>query len=117
MVAMLDMLLEHDTKLMGNTEKELMFPALLERAWDKFEDYKIKLFDGMLVAQDKLVSLLRAINTDLGQADLNDEEEDQLLLSASANTTDTMSSTLSVLRTGIGYSFLLVEAFTPGECI
>ena len=67
MVAMLDMLLEHDTKLMGNTEKELMFPDLLDRAWDMFEDYNVEVFD--------------------------DEEEDQLLLSASANTTDTMSST------------------------
>ena len=93
MVAMLDMLLEHDTKLMGNTEKEVMFPDLLDRAWDKFEDYKIELFDGMLVVQDRLLSILRAIHTDLGNDQLNDEEEDLLLFSASANTTDTMSST------------------------
>ena len=93
MVAMLDMFLEHDTKFMGNTEKELMFPDLLGRALDKFEDFKVDMLDGMPVVQDKLVSLLRAINTDLGQAELDDEEEDQLLFSASANTTDTMSST------------------------
>ena len=93
MVAMLDMLLEHDTKLMGNTEKELMFPDLLDRAWDKFEECKIELFDGMLVVQDRLLSILRAINTDLGNDQFNDEEEDLLLFSASANTKDTMSPT------------------------
>ena len=72
--------------------KEFKFPDMLDRALDKFEDFKVDMLDGMPVVQDKLVSLLRAINTDLGQAEL-DEEEDQLLLSASANTTDTMSST------------------------
>ena len=55
MVAMLDMLLEHDTKLMGNTEKELMFSDLLDRAWDKFEDYNVEVFDGMPVVQDSLM--------------------------------------------------------------
>ena len=73
--------------------KEFKFPVMLDRALDKFEDFKVDMLDGMHVVQDKPVSLLRAINTDLGQAELDDEEEDQLLFSASANTTDTMSST------------------------
>ena len=55
MVAMLDMLLEHDTKLMGNTEKELMFSDLLDRAWDMFEDYNVEVFNGMPVVQDSLM--------------------------------------------------------------
>ena len=78
---------------MGNTEKEVMFPDLLDRAWDKFEDYKIELFDGMLVVQERLLFILRAINTYLSNDQFNDEEEDLLLFSASANTKDTMSPT------------------------
>ena len=73
--------------------KEFSFPGLLDRAWDKFEDYKMELFDSMPVVQDRLVSLLHAINTDLGNDQFDDEGEDQLSLSASANTTDTLSST------------------------
>ena len=69
--------------------KEFMFPGLLDRAWDEFEEYKVDLFDGVPVAQDKLVSILHAINTDLGQDESGDEEENQLF--ASANTPDTMS--------------------------
>ena len=39
--------------------KQYEFLDLLHKTWDKFENYKIKLFDGMPVVQDKLVSLLR----------------------------------------------------------
>ena len=46
----------------------------------------------MPVVQDKLVFLLHAINTDLHQEEFADEGEDQISLSASANTTDAMSS-------------------------
>ena len=69
--------------------KEFMFPSLLDRAGDEFEGYKVGLFDGMAVFHDRLVSILHAINTDLGQDESGDEEEDQLF--ASANTPDTMS--------------------------
>ena len=69
--------------------KEFMFPGLLDRAWDEFDEYKVDLFDSMPVAQDKLVSILHAINTDLGQDESGDEEEDQFF--ASANTPDAMS--------------------------
>ena len=80
--------LDIDTEM----SKQYKFPDLLDRAWDECENYKVGLFDDMPVVQDKLVSLLRAINTDLGQIEF-EEEEDQFSYSASANTSDTMSST------------------------
>ena len=43
----------------------------------------------MSVAQNKLVYLQRAINTDLGQAEFDDEKDDKFSLSASANSPDT----------------------------
>ena len=73
--------------------KEFKFPDLLDRAWDEFEDYKVDMFDALPVVQEKLVSVLHAINTDLRQ-DKGDAEEDQISFSASANTSDTMSFTL-----------------------
>ena len=45
------------------------------------------------MVQDKLVSVLHAIHTDLRQDQFDDEEEDQLSFSASTNTSDAMSST------------------------
>ena len=69
-----------------------MFPDLLDRAWDEFEDYKVEMFDALPMVQDKLVSVLHAINTDLDQ-DRPDAEEDQVSYFASANTSDAMSST------------------------
>ena len=64
--------------------KEFMFPDLLDRAWDEFEDYKVEMFDALPMVQDKLVSVLHAINTDLDQ-DGFDAEEDQVSYFASAN--------------------------------
>ena len=72
--------------------KEFKFPDLLDRAWDEFEDYKVDMFDDLPVVQEKLVSVLHAVHTDLRQTEFDDEEEDQLSLSASANTSDTLSS-------------------------
>ena len=72
--------------------KEFKFPGLLDRAWDEFEDYKVDMFDDLPVVQEKLVSVLHAIHTELRQAESDDEEEDQFSLSASANTSDTLSS-------------------------
>ena len=46
--------------------KQYKFPYLLYGAWDEFENYRVELFDDTPVVQDKLVSLLRPINTDLG---------------------------------------------------
>ena len=73
--------------------KEFMFPDLLDRAWDEFDDYKVEMFDDLPMVQDKLVSVLHAIHTDLRQDQFDDEEEDQLSFSASTNTSDAMSST------------------------
>ena len=89
---------------------ELMFHDLLDRAWYKFEEYKAELSDGMPVVQNKLVYLLHAINIDLGQAEYDDEEDDQLSFFASANTSEAMPSTQSGLRAGMGYCFMLVGA-------
>ena len=72
--------------------KEFMFPDLLDRAWDEFEDYKVEMFDALPMVQDKQLSVLHAINTDLDQ-DGPDAEEDQVSYFASANTSDAMSST------------------------
>ena len=86
-------------------------PDLLDRAWNEFEDYKVQMLDGMHVVQDNLAYLLRAINTtDLGQAELDDEEDDQFSFFASANTSEAMPSTQSGLRAGMGYCFMLVGA-------
>ena len=90
--------------------KEFRFPDMLDRAWDEFEDYKVELYDGMLGVQDKLVYLLHAINIDLGQAEYDDEEDEQLSFFASANTSEVMPSTQSGLRAGMGYCFMLVGA-------
>jgi len=73
--------------------KEFMFPDLLDRAWDEFDDYKVEMFDDLPMVQDKLVSVLHAIHTDLRQDQFDDKEEDQLTFSASTNTSDAMSST------------------------
>ena len=35
--------------------KEFMFPDLLDRAWDEFEDYKVEMFDALPMVQDKLL--------------------------------------------------------------
>ena len=72
--------------------KEFMFHDLPDRAWDEFEDDKVEMFDALPKVQDKLVSVLHAINTDLDQDGL-DAEEDQVSYFASANTSDAMSST------------------------
>ena len=72
--------------------KEFMFPDLLDRAWDEFEDYKVEMFDALPMVQDKLLYVLHAINTDLDQ-DGPDAEEDQVSYFASANTSVAMSST------------------------
>ena len=71
--------------------KEFMFPDLLDRAWDEFKDHKVEMFDALRMVQDKLVSVLHAINTDLDLDGL-DAEEDQVSYFASANKSDTMSS-------------------------
>ena len=83
LLTVLDKTKEYNTKL---TKK-----VIKERAWEKLEEYEVELLD-MPVVQDKLVFLLHAINTDLHQDEFADEEEDQISLSASANTTDAMSS-------------------------
>ena len=70
--------------------KESLFPDLLDRAWDQFEDYKLQMFDDLPMVQDKLMSMLHAVNIDLDQ-DGVDAEEDQLSFSASANSSDAMS--------------------------
>ena len=70
--------------------KESLFPGLLDRAWDQFEDYKVQMFDELPMVQDKLMSMLHAVNIDLDQ-DGVDAEEDQPSFIASANTSDAMS--------------------------
>ena len=70
--------------------KESLFPGLLDRAWDQYEDYKVQMFDDLPMVQDKLMSILHAVNIDLDQ-DGVDAEEDQLSFIASANTSDAMS--------------------------
>ena len=50
--------------------KEFMFPDLLDRAWDEFDDYKVEMFDDLPMVQDKLVSVLHAIHTDLNRTSL-----------------------------------------------
>ena len=87
-----DVLMEHGTNDLNlELSKEFMFPDSLDRAWDEFEDYKAEMFDALPVVQYRLVSVLRAINTDMDQ-DRFDAEEDQVSYIASANNSDTMSS-------------------------
>jgi len=70
--------------------KESLFPGLLDRAWDQFEDYRVQMFDDLPMVQDKLMSMLYAVNIDLDQ-DGVDAEDDQPSFIASANTSDAMS--------------------------
>ena len=84
--------------------KESLFPGLLDRAWDQFEDYKVQMFDELPMVQDKLMSMLHAVNINLDQ-DGVDAEEDQPSFIASANTSDAMSQ------------LLLAEVLIPGESI
>ena len=69
--------------------KKFLFPGLLDRAWDQFEDYKVRMFDSLLMVQDKVVSV-HAVHRDLDQDGIN-ALEDKFLFSASANTPDHMS--------------------------
>ena len=90
--------------------KESLFPDLLDRAWDQFEDHKVEMFDYLPMVQDKLqVSVLHDIHPDLDQ-DGNNAEEDQFLFSASANISDTMSSILQDLLAGKDNSLSLAGA-------
>ena len=61
--------------------KEYLFPDLLDRSWMECEDYKVELLDNMPVVEDKLVSILYAINTDFDM-DKSDDCEEELFASA-----------------------------------
>ena len=90
--------------------RESLFPDLLDRALDQFEDHKVEMFDYLPMVQDKLqVSVLHDIHPDLDQ-DGNNAEEDQFLFSASANISDTMSSILQDLLAGKDNSLSLAGA-------
>ena len=89
--------------------KESLFPGLLDRAWDEFEDHKVEVFDDLPMVQVKLVSVLHTTLTDLDQ-DGSNAEEDQFLFSASANISDTMSSILQGLLAGKDNSLSLAGA-------
>ena len=90
--------------------KESLFPGLLDRAWDEFEDHKVEVFDDLPMVQVKLVSVLHTTLTDLDQ-DGSNAEEDQFLFSASANTSDIISilqdllagKDISLLLAGVSY--------------
>ena len=61
--------------------KEYLFPDLLDRSWMECEDYEVELLDNMPVVEDKLVSMLYAINTDFDM-DKSDDCEEELFASA-----------------------------------
>ena len=61
--------------------KESLFPGLLDRAWDQFEDYKVEMLDDLPMVEDKLVSVLHATLKDLDQ----DEDVKEDSHSASVN--------------------------------
>merc|ERR1711867_197249 len=56
--------------------KEYMFPDLYDRSWMDCDDYEVELVDNLPVVQDKLVSILYAINTDFDVDKFDDSEED-----------------------------------------
>ena len=45
--------------------KEDSFPGLLDRSWEKDEEYMGRMFDDLPLIPDRFVSLLHALNTDL----------------------------------------------------
>ena len=55
------------TELDGNkvNAKQYLFNTLLDWSWTEFEEYKQQMFDDLPIKEDKLMSLLCAVNTDL----------------------------------------------------
>ena len=49
------------------------FADLLDRSWFQFEEYAEEMYDSSVLEQDKFMSLLCAVNTDLGE---HSSEED-----------------------------------------
>ena len=45
--------------------KEHLFDTMLDWSWTEFEEYKQQMFDDLPIKEDKLISLLCAVNTDL----------------------------------------------------
>ena len=45
--------------------KQYLFDALLDWSWTVFEEYKQQMFDDLPIKEDKLMSLLCAVNTNL----------------------------------------------------
>ena len=52
----------HDNKV---NAKQYLFDTLLDWSWTEFEEYKQQMFDDLPIKEDKLMSLLCAVNTDL----------------------------------------------------
>ena len=59
--------------------KKFLFPGLLDRAWVQLEDYNVRMFDSVLMVQDKVVSV-HAVHRDLVQDGIN-ALEDKFLFS------------------------------------
>ena len=42
-----------------------LFDTMLDWSWTEFEEYKQQMFDNLPIKEDKLMSLLYTVNTDL----------------------------------------------------